>query len=175
MRRHESIADACFGTVLLLAAFEGLLMGYGNVEVVYLVGSFFHVSSLVVPFSALLLAALVARWQLVHSRIQWWAYLGVLLPTLWVMFFSHGWFTSGFHDLAEHYFGSHGRFGCQDEHYDTYIFRDTTAPWILHGPIVVATLAHWLYRSPVALARLSAWGRSFVRWSTTYEPRKTAA
>src|SRR3954469_9918506 len=52
------------------------------------------------------------------------------------MFFSGSWFTNEFHDLADYYFGSHGRFGCQDEHYDTYIFRDTTAPWILHGPVL---------------------------------------
>lgn len=146
-------------------------MGYANYELVHTVGSVFHVPSLILPFGLLLLFNGIAYWQLVRSRVRWWAYLGVLLAILWLMFFSGNWFTSGFHDLAEHYFDSHGRFGCQGENYDSYIFRDTTAPWILHGPFVAAILAHWLYRSPVASARLGA----FIRWSTTYEPRKTAA
>jgi ABC-type sulfate transport system permease component len=126
MRRYQSIPDACFGVVLLLAALQALLMGYGNFELVNLVGSFFNVPSLGVPFTILLLSSGIAWWQLLHSRIKWWAYSGILVAMLWVMFFSGNWFTSGFHDLAMHYFDSHGRFGCSDG--QTYIFVTLPRP-----------------------------------------------
>lgn len=172
MHRYQSRADACFGMVLLLAVLEALVMGYGNFDLLQLrIQGESYVPSLLLPFSVLLLFSCVARWQLVRAGVQWWAYLGILLPTLWVMFFSGNWFTTGFHDLAMEYFDSHGRFGCRGG--QNYIFCDDTAPWVLHGPIVAATLAHWLWQSPTFVARLSRYGRLFVRWSTTYESRKS--
>ena len=65
MRRYLSIPDACFAFVLLLAALQALLMGYGNFELVIFVGSFFHVPSLAVPFTMLLLWS--GRWCITYE------------------------------------------------------------------------------------------------------------
>jgi hypothetical protein len=175
MRRYKSNPDACYGIALLSSGLLALLLTCASVELVYGHPGFYisRVPRFHYPIAALLVAAVIARWQLRRSGIRWWAYLGLLIPALYAILFCANWFRSGMHDVALAYFDSHGRFGCQDEHYDGYLFRDDTAPWILFGPLVLATLGHWLYRSPAALARFSASARSLIRWSTTYEPRKT--
>ena len=170
MRHYKSIPDACYGAVLLAAAVLALLTSLASLDLLYVHRGFYisYVPPLHYPLAGLLVATLVARWQLQRRGIRWWTYCCLLLLTLYVMLFCASWFRSGLHDVVLYFFGSHGRFGCHDERYDSYIFRDDTTPWILCGPLVLATIGHWFSQRPPALMRL-------IRWSTTYESRKLAS
>jgi hypothetical protein len=176
MRPYKSIPDACYGMILLFGASLVAILSYVSIDFLYVHPGFYiaRQPSIHYPMACLFAIVLVARWQLSRAGIQWWAYFALLLAMLYVMFFSGHWFESGLHDVALFYFDSHGRFGCHDERYESYIFRDDTAVWILFGSLVFATVIHWLYRRPRALASLTTWVRSFIRWSTKYEPRKTS-
>lgn len=72
---------------------------------------------------------------------------------------SLSWFQSPMHDIALT-FGSHGRWGCSDVDAggsSVYLLRDSTMPFILFAPVLLATAGHWLARRGPrgALARRS--------------------
>lgn len=172
MRHYKSSVDACYGMIFVLAALMALLFSCATIDYILNTdASYAPRHHIHFPLACLFVFIVIARWQLFHSRIRWWVYLGLLIPSVYVITFQTGWFRDELHDFAMIYFQSHGRFGCHDEHYGSYIFRDDTAPWILFGPFLFATVCHWFYGSPAALARF----HSLIRWSTTYESRKMAA
>ena len=81
-------------------------------------------------------------------------FLGFALAS---MLMSFSWFQSPMHDIALT-FGSHGRWGCSDVNEDgssVYLLRDTTMPFILFAPVLVATAGHWLARGGLRSALAS--------------------
>jgi hypothetical protein len=148
MGRYKSNLDACFGAVLIVAALIAIVFSCATLDYDFHVvvgwGSLNHIQY---PLGFLLVFIFTARYQLFHSGIRWWTYFGLMLPSLYVIFFENGWFYNELHDFALMYFRSHGRFGCHDEQYGSYIFRDDTAPWILFGSFVLIVASHWILRS----------------------------
>lgn len=175
MRRYRSNVDACFGVILTVAALMALLFSCATIDYDFHVDfGWGPLNRIQYPLGCLLVFIFIARWQLFRSGIRWWAYLGLIAPSVFVILFEKRWFYDELHDFALMYFRSHGRFGCHDEQYGSYIFRDDTAPWILFGPLIIATVLHWLYRSPIFLTHVKKRALSFFRWSTTYESRRAA-
>jgi hypothetical protein len=175
MRHYKSKVDACYGAVLLIAALVALSLSCATIDYVLNTNADYAPRHpIYYPFACLFVFAFLARWQLLRSGIRWWVYLGLLIPTLYAALFMTGWFRDELHDFALMYFESHGKFGCHDERYASYIFRDDTAPWILFGPFVLATVSYWLSRSPAVWAFAKRHIVSFLRWSTTYETRRAA-
>ena len=155
MRKYKSNLDACYGAILIIMAlmaliFSGLTIDFDlNTDPCYASRHLIYC-----PLSCLVVFIVLGRWQLFRSGIRWWVYLGLLVPCVYVIFFESGWFYDELHDFALEYFRSHGRFGCHDNQYGGYIFRDNTAPWILFGPFILVTLLHWIYRKqPYSLCR----------------------
>jgi len=62
------------------------------------------------------------------------------------MLASFEWFQDPMHDIALT-FGSHGRWGCGTVNEDGspyFLLRDSTMPFILFAPVLLATAAHWV-------------------------------
>jgi hypothetical protein len=170
MRHYKSNADACYGAMLVVMALMALWFSAFTIDWDIHALAIIPRQLIYYPLGILFALAFIARWQLFHSRIRWWVYSALILSSGYVICFDSGWFYNELHDLALEYFRSHGRFGCHDANYSSYIFRDTTAPWILFSPLIIATLLHWLYSSPIVKKHAV----SLYRWSTTYESRPAA-
>jgi len=175
MRHYKSNVDACYGAMLVVMALMALWFSAFTIDWDIHTDPAFSPRHLIYcPLGILFLFAFIARWQLFYSRVRWWVYAALILSAGYVIGFESGWFFDELHDLSLEYFQSHGRFGCHDANYSGYIFRDTTAPWILFSPLIVATVLHWLYRSPIFLEHVKRRALSIFRWSTTYESRPAA-
>jgi len=171
MKRYRSVPDAAFAIVLLWATVLAtvLLLGTADLAIRWERHVFYGrqnapFARFLVPFAVLLAAASLARWQLLHRGVRWWCYCLVVAAAVYSW---TGFESLPLHDMFFRYLGSHGRFGCRDEHYESYIFKDTTAPWILFGPLIVSAFGHWIYANPEA--------KSWWRWLTTYERHKPSA
>ena len=171
MRHYKSNADACYGSMLVVMALLALLFSAFTIDWDIHTNPAFSPRHLIYyPLGILFVFAFIARWQLFHSRIRWWVYSALFLSSVYIICFESGWFYDELHDLSLEYFRSHGRFGCHDDNYSSYIFRDDTAPWILFSPFILATMLHWFYTSE-AFRRHAV---SLWRWSTRYESRPAA-
>ena len=175
MRHYKSNLDACYGAILVVIALVAFLFSCYTIDfVLHTDPRWASRHRIYYPLACLLCFIFVARWQLFHSGIRWWVYLGLLISPVYVIMFQSGWFRDELHDLALEYFRSHGRFGCHDDNYSSYIFRDDTAPWIMFGPFILATVLHWIYRTPEFFSLVRREAISSWRWITTYEKRTAA-
>jgi hypothetical protein len=145
MRHYKSNLDACYGAMLLLMALMALWISVFAIDWGIHAYAGIPRDLIYFPLSILIAFAFVARWQLFHCQIRWWVYLVLILSSGYVICFDAGWFYNEMHDFALEYFRSHGRFGCHDANYSGYIFKDSTAPWILFSPFILATFLHWIF------------------------------
>ena len=147
MRHYKSRLDACFGAILVVTALIAFVFSAFTIDWDIHTNPDISPRHLIYyPLGILLAFTFIARWQLFHSRIGWYVYLGLLVPAIFVILFETGWFYDELHDFSLEYFRSHGRFGCHDANYTSYIFKDSTAPWILFSPCILATVLHWIFR-----------------------------
>jgi hypothetical protein len=147
MRGYKNKVDAAFGVLLVIGSLLGLLL----LLAAFYVTVFWknpQYAGLIVPFVLMLVVFILGRVQLLRRGVRWWAYLSMLLMSCWA---AAAFGALPLHDIFVVYFGSHGRFGCEElievapEVYrHAYLFRDQTAPFILFGPLFLGVLCHWI-------------------------------
>ena len=85
--------------------------------------------------------------QALHGRPgRRWAHAWFLGFTLASLLASLSWFKDPMHDIAL-IFGSHGRWACETVNADgspAYLLRDSTVPFMLFLPSLLAVAGHWL-------------------------------
>lgn len=145
--RYKCRADATLGAILLYAFCGVALMVVASV-IYYFVcfpscGLAVPTNDVILltPFFFFLATVVIVRRRLIHACMQTWAYMLLLTATVLAFCFSLGWFRDPMHDIGM-FFGSHGRWGC---YCPGYLIRDRTAPWLLFGPVVIASVGHWIW------------------------------
>jgi hypothetical protein len=99
------------------------------------------------PFATFALSTVLSRYLSRTSLSARTAAL-LLLAALATVAISAAWFDGPMHDIGL-LFGSHGRWGdilVNDDLSPVYFFRDSTVPWMLFGPAVLAVGARVIRR-----------------------------
>ncbi len=152
MTRYNSPIDAFLGSLLLVGQLACVLILMATVcwsiadwEFGLDIKLIFR---LIVPFVCMFTANWLLRRELFRMRYPTWAYCTALLGISLGMWAAFGWFQDPMHDIALA-FGSHGRWGCGGNDafgFPRYIIQDSTVPWILFTPMLLAISIHWYSR-----------------------------
>jgi hypothetical protein len=100
---------------------------------------------MLLPFVGTIIAAQRFRRSLRRRSARPCGHFGFLVCTAAAMLVSFEWFKNPMHDIAL-LFGSHGRWGCQvfDAEGNPPLLRDSTVPFLLFPPLLLAAAGHWV-------------------------------
>jgi len=108
-----------------------------------------------VPLALFVVAASLARFFLLKGTMPVWVWRTLIVAAMLAVWYSYIWFQDPMHDIAL-FFGSHWRWGCWAP---GYIVRDSTMPWFLFTPVLIAM---WWHGGPKK-SRSRGKGRVYVR------------